>query len=95
MTPLEKIAIVLIALAVVIVGAVVIYGRSLVRSHRERRELHRRRVENAERKEMMSDGPIPEGHMRIRWASGRVQDIPLRVKNANDTTKTLPVIEEP
>jgi hypothetical protein len=49
-----KIGIVLIAPIVVIVGACVIYGRSLVRSDREKKELHRRRVEDAEREELFS-----------------------------------------
>ena len=49
-----KIGLVLIALVVVIVGACIIYGRSLVRSGRERKELHRRRVEDAKREELFS-----------------------------------------
>jgi hypothetical protein len=51
-----KMGIVLIALVVVIVGACIIYGRSLVRKGRDKQELHRRRVEDAERKEMFSEG---------------------------------------
>ena len=54
MTPSAKITIVLIALAVVIIGAAIIHGRSLVRSHRERKELHRRRVEDEERKRLFA-----------------------------------------
>ena len=59
MTPLQKtlfdIGIVLIALTVVIVGACVIYGRSLTRPYRERKELHRRRVEDEERKRLFAN----------------------------------------
>jgi len=57
-----KTGIVLIALVVVIVGACIIYGRSLVRTGREKKELHRRRVEDEEREELtkqswLSDDP--------------------------------------
>jgi hypothetical protein len=49
-----KIALVIIALAVVIVGAAIIYGRSLVRTGKEKRELHRRRVEDEERERLFA-----------------------------------------
>jgi hypothetical protein len=37
---------------VVIVGAAIIYGRTLVKEGREKKALHRRRVEDAEREEL-------------------------------------------
>ena len=49
------IAILIIALVVVIVGAAVIYGRALVKQGRDRMLLHRRRVEDAEREERMGE----------------------------------------
>jgi len=71
-----KIGLALIALVVVIFGACIIYGRSLVRSGRERKELHRRRVEDAEREEMFAP----------------VESCPLCRANrsAEDDTKTWP-----
>jgi hypothetical protein len=41
-----------IALGVVIVGAAIIYGRSLVRKGREKKDLHRRRVQDEERRRL-------------------------------------------
>ena len=52
-----KIGLALIALVVVIFGACIIYGRSLVRSGREKKELHRRRLEDEERERLMAERP--------------------------------------
>jgi len=63
-------ALCLIAAFVIIAGAVIIYGRSLVRMDLEKKLLHRRRVEDAEREERMGEGPEREfivgsdGHIR-------------------------------
>jgi hypothetical protein len=88
-----KIGLVLIALVVVIVGACIIYGRSLVRTGKEKRELHRRRVEDAEREEMFkADAEAwKRGEPPIRI------DTPIEVdwgkRKDDDTTKTWPVID--
>jgi len=50
-------ALCLIAAFVIIVGAVIIYGRSLVRIGKERKTNQRLRVEEEERKKMMKERP--------------------------------------
>jgi len=90
---MSGICICIIALAVVIVGAAIIFGRSLVRSGHEKKVNHRLRVEDDEQRDMFS----PE-HMSMRVGQYRemqklrkevgapVLDLP------DDDTKAWPIL---
>jgi len=83
-------ALCLIAAFVIIAGAVIIYGRSLVRIDLEKKLLHRRRVEDAEREETM--GLVPDSEsMILTYADGRQVRIPFKAESpADDDTRTWP-----
>lgn len=87
-----------IALAVVIVGACIILARASARREKMWRDMIQRRVEDAEReemfaihphREMISDIPIfqPEQEEPVGFMRNNLED--------DDSTVTLPAIEEP
>ena len=91
-----KIAIVLIALFVVIVGAAIIYGRSLVRIDKEKKALHRRRVEDEERKRMFAKSggdwikPFPTAGEMFDAVDKEARRRGRQLLKKDDDTKTWP-----